>query len=228
MDHIEPVEDPNVHQEHLGAQSSTEASTLRPPGTTLRPPTPSNRTRRPSIRISRLSSISSLDTVNAQQHHEAPPERQPAPSAGRQSPVRSDVQKYEDHAFQGGRRRSSSEPRPGRWSSPSPDVLTRVTRPKRMMSLTEESSHQSPVATTPPAVLKGEQHAPELLEPAPAALEPTQTLSMLRRTSQAAINRFTRNRASTVTGAPPADDQRASEYGPHVVDVLDVIGKTPS
>jgi hypothetical protein len=61
----------------------------------------------------------------------------------------------------------------------------------------------------------------------------------LRRTSQAALNRFSRNRASTVSGAPPTlssqeqqrqdeerlQEQRKNEYGSHVVDVLDVIGK---
>jgi hypothetical protein len=49
------------------------------------------------------------------------------------------------------------------------------------------------------------------------------------------MNRFSRNRASTVTGAPPTlsaqeelkeqQEQQANEYGSHVVDVLDVIGK---
>jgi hypothetical protein len=46
------------------------------------------------------------------------------------------------------------------------------------------------------------------------------------------LNRFSRNRASTVTGAPPTlatqeEQQPANEYGSHVVDVLDVIGKPP-
>jgi hypothetical protein len=52
---------------------------------------------------------------------------------------------------------------------------------------------------------------------------------VLRRTSQAALNRFSRNRASTVSGGPPTfeakKEQPINEYGSHVVDVLDVIGK---
>jgi hypothetical protein len=53
------------------------------------------------------------------------------------------------------------------------------------------------------------------------------------------LNRFSRNRASTVSGAPQSlnsqerqrqdkerlQEQRKNEYGSHVVDVLDVIGK---
>lgn len=100
----------------------------------------------------------------------------------------------------------------------------------RMMPLSEESSLQSAI----PPTLQGvdtQQHAPEHLEPpAPGATQPAPR-SMLRRTSQAALNRFSRNRASTVTGATPTlsteQEPRPGEYGSHVVDVLDVIGRPP-
>jgi hypothetical protein len=197
---------------------------LRPPLATLRPRGNSNRARRPSIRLSRLSSFSSVDSVNSQQQ----PEQPPGPSLARQPSIQSPVAE-EDESVQG-RRRSSSEPRPGRWSSPPPNVLSRVATPIRMMPLSEESSHQSPAAPTP---VQGvyEQHAPENLAPRPPVLERPGSRNVLRRTSQAALNRFSRNRASTVSGAPSGlaaqEEQRRSEYAPQVVDVLDVIGKPP-
>lgn len=99
----------------------------------------------------------------------------------------------------------------------------------RMLPLTEESSLQSPVATTPTGLPVEEQETDTLQPPPPAIPRPENNRGILRRTSQAALNRFSRNRASTVTGAPPTlareNSQRMSEYGPHVVDVLDVIGK---
>jgi len=74
-----------------------------------------------------------------------------------------------------------------------------------------------------------EQHAPENLQVPAPVLERPGSRNVLRRTSQAALNRFSRNRASTVSGAPSTlasqDQQRRSEYAPQVVDVLDVIGK---
>lgn len=229
MDRIEPVEDPNARGEPSESQdqSPDPSAPCRPPLSTLRPRGGSNRTRRPSIRLSRLSSISSLDSVNALQQQQPQSSDQAGPSfesaLTRQPTVYSPVAE-EDESWQGGRRRSNSEPRPGRWSSPSPDVLSRVTTPMRMMPVTEESSHQIPI---PPRSQEpvAQDHCPEQIEPPPAA---ARAQNRLRRTSQAALNRFSRNRASTVTGAAPTlsaqQDQRA-EYGPHVVDMLDVIGK---
>ncbi|KAJ5665045.1 uncharacterized protein N7477_007493 [Penicillium maclennaniae] len=188
----------------------------RPPLATLRTRGDSNRPRRPSIRISRLGSFSSLDTINSQQAE------QPGLSTSRHPTIQSPVTE-EDESIHG-RRRSSSEPRPGRWSSP-PNTLQQVATPIRMTPLSEESSRQSPVPLTPTQSV-GEQHAPEYLEPPPAVLERPASRNVLRRTSQAALNRFSRNRASTVSGAaPPAtqEEQRRYEYAPQVVDVLDVI-----
>jgi hypothetical protein len=165
------------------------------------------------------------------------------PSFERQA-IRSPPPNEEDEAWQGGRRRSSSEPRPGRWSSPATETLSRVVTatPGRMMPLTEEPSRQSPAALSPPAIEPGQPTEQDFgrqdqLEAPPAVARPA---SRLRRTSQAALNRFSRNRASTVSGAPPTlnsqeqqrqveerlEEQRKNEYGSHVVDVLDVIGKT--
>ncbi|CAL5871870.1 uncharacterized protein PFLUO_LOCUS6124 [Penicillium psychrofluorescens] len=226
MDHIEPVEDSTSQEGQAGAHPAPpESSASRPPLATLRPRAPSTRARRPSIRLSRLSSYSSLDTVNAQ--HLAQPEQAAAPEVSRQPSARSNVPTDDEDDGWQGRRRSNSEPRPGRWSSPPPDVLTRMSTPMRMLPLTEESSLQSPVATTPTGLPVEEQETDTLQPPPPAIPRPENNRGILRRTSQAALNRFSRNRASTVTGAPPTlareNSQRMSEYGPHVVDVLDVI-----
>jgi hypothetical protein len=234
MDRVEPVETdgsnagaPGESQPPEPFPEQSSQPPLRPPLATLRPRGNSNRARRPSIRLSRLSSFSSVDTVNSQQQPEQQPQ-QPGPSLARKPSIQSPVAE-EDESVQG-RRRSSSEPRPGRWSSPPPNVLSRVATPIRMMPLSEESSHQSPA---PPTPLDGpyEQHAPEKLAPPPPVLERPGSRNVLRRTSQAALNRFSRNRASTVSGPPSnlaaQEEQRRSEYAPQVVDVLDVIGKPP-
>ncbi|KAJ5573595.1 uncharacterized protein N7459_008022 [Penicillium hispanicum] len=225
MDRIETVEESNA-SESTPRQQTGEASSSRP---ALAPPRPrglSNRTRRPSIRLSRLPSASSIDTLRNQ--HQSQPEAQAGPALERQVSIQSPVAE-EDESWQGNRRRSNSEPRPGRWSSPPPDVLSRATTPMRMVPLTEESSHQSPLPVTPKET-EAEPHVPEHLQPPPGSLQRPDSRNVLRRTSQAALNRFSRNRASTVTGASPQMEQleqekgqRAREYGPQVVDVLDVI-----
>lgn len=242
MDRIEPVEDhaPGDPQ-GVSPEQSSGSTPLRPAGPTpLRPRAPSLRTRRPSIRLSRLPSLNSLENVN--QSGLSQQDIQPLPSFERQA-IRSPPPNEEDEAWQGGRRRSNSEPRPGRWSSPATETLSRVATatPGRMMPLTEESSRQSPAALSPPAIdpnetIEQDFERPDHLEAPPAVARPA---GRLRRTSQAALNRFSRNRASTVSGAPPTlssqeqqrqdeerlQEQRKNEYGSHVVDVLDVIGK---
>lgn len=219
-DPIEPVEGSTASSNVPEPSQLTEASSSRQPLTTSRPRAPSNRTRRPSIRLSRLPSLSSLDTVGAQQQQQALSDNQPRPPLARQVSVRSPVQE-EDESWQGNRRRSNSEPRPGRWSSPPQNIAARMATP--MGCLTEESSHQSPIP------LSLQETADEHLQPPPPALtRPSRNL--LRATSQAALNRFSRNRASTVSGAPRLEADNApvkNEYGAHVVDVLDVIGKLP-
>ncbi|KAJ5795025.1 hypothetical protein N7457_001624 [Penicillium paradoxum] len=221
MDRIESVEDHNAPNGNPERTQPTRQPT--DPGPSR--PTPPLRSRRPSIRLSRFPSIPSLDNVNQPVvRHEGPP----LPSFERQ-PIRSPPPNEEDEAWLAGRRRSSSDP--GRLSSPPPDVLSRVATPMRMGALTEEPSHESPASVSSAAILPPqetepnyEQSGPQQNEVSPALARPP---GRLRRTSQAALNRFSRNRASTVTGAAPTlspqDDQRQDEYGTHVVDVLDVI-----
>ncbi|OQE92649.1 hypothetical protein PENNAL_c0007G10740 [Penicillium nalgiovense] len=229
MDRIDPAEDPNAPngnpQGTQPAGQPPESGPARPTGPTPLRTRGDSRTRRPSIRLSRFPSIPSLDNVNqpASQPESQPPSFEPRP-------IRSPPPNEEDEAWLAGRRRSNSEPNLGRWSSPPPDSLSRVATPMRMMPVTEESSYRSPAPPSPVAILPGqeihsdgEQLDPEQSEIPPAARPP----GRLRRTSQAALNRFSRNRASTVTGAAPTlgtqEEQRQNEYGSHVVDVLDVI-----
>lgn len=240
MDRIETLEEPNA-RDNPQVQQPFEPSSSRPPLATLRAPGSMNRVRRPSIRLSRLPSASSVDTIKKETTSDQPQRTEPeqvqaGPSLTRQLSIRSPVAE-EDESWHGGRRRSSSEPRPGRWSSPPPHIVSRVG--SSMFPLSEESSRhgslQQGLATSTAqdnSCPEGEQHAPEHLAPPQPALQ--RPASRLRRSSQAALNRFSRNRASTVTGAPPTiatqktreQEQQANEYGPHVVDVLDVIGKT--
>ncbi|CAG8899903.1 unnamed protein product [Penicillium egyptiacum] len=230
MDRIDPVEDPNAPNGNpQGTQPTgqpTESSPVRPADPTPLRTRGDSRTRRPSIRLSRFPSISSLGNAN---QPGSQPENQPPSFEPRA--IRSPPPNEEDEAWLAGRRRSNSEPNRGRWSSPPPDSLSRVATPMRMMPVTEESSHRSPAPPPPAAILPGQatQSDCEQLDPEqgeiPAAL--ARPPGRLRRTSQAALNRFTRNRASTVTGAAPTldtqEEQRQNEYGSHVVDVLDVI-----
>ena len=226
MDRIEPAEDGNSR----GSPPDDQSGVTTPPRPALatvqqsgRPRAPSARSRRPSIRLSRLPSLPSLDTENFQTQPETPS----GPPLQRQVSIRSPVAE-EDESAQSGRRRSNSEPRPGRYSGTSSDVLSRVATPMRMGPLAEESS-RSPLPTPQAPAQQPESDAPTSEE----AEEPQHPVprSMLRRTSQAALRPFTRNRASTVTGAPPQQtipenaELGINEYGPHVVDVLDVIGK---
>lgn len=213
-DPIEPVQGSTASGSVPEPSQLTEASSSRPRAA-------SNRTRRPSIRLSRLHSLSSLDIAGAQQQQQALSNSQPGPSLTRQVSVTSPVQE-EDESWQGNRRRSNSEPRRGRWSLPPQNVATRMATP--MGSLTEESSHQNPM----PLVLQ--ETADEHLQPRRPTLARLASQNVLRRTSHAALNRFSRNRASTVSGAPTLEADNApvkNEYGSLVVDVLDVIGKLP-
>lgn len=225
MDPIEPAEGSTAPGSIPDQSQPAEASSSGLAPATSRPRAPSNRTRRPSIRLSRLPSLSSLDTVNIQPQQQELSDNQPGPSLTRQVSVKSPVQE-EDESWQGNRRRSNSEPRPGRWSSPIQNSFARGATP--MGCLTEESSHQSPMPVSPDE-LSRVKTVEEQFQPPPPALARPASRNVLRRTSQAALNRFSRNRASTVSGAQPAleanKEQPVNEYGSHVVDVLDVIGR---
>ncbi|KAF3395780.1 hypothetical protein F1880_006776 [Penicillium rolfsii] len=222
MDPIEPAEgssapDSNPSQSQLAEASSSRLAPVTPRARAL-----SNRMRRPSIRLTRLSTAS-LESANDQLQQQAPSDNPSGPSLARQVSIQSPVQE-EDESWQGNRRRSNSEPRPGRWSSPNQTSDARMTTP--MGCLTEEdSSHQSPMLSPDevPTVKNAEEH----LQPPPPAVARPASRNMLRRTSMAALNPFSRNRASTVSGAQPAHDtnneQPVNEYGSQLVDVLDVI-----
>lgn len=255
MDRIEPVCGPEDRPPD-GTTDTTASSHLTPAAAEA-PVHPNrqrqrtlSRARRPSIRIQRLSSVSSFsnngDDSNQQEQQQPQPQPFPpppeqrrtaaddsvaifSPSAGGRDNQRNTAQTDdEDESWQGNRRRSSSEPRPGRWSSPRPIALSRVAT--SMVPLTEVRTDQSPAAQDP-----SNRNSPDKLaaaEPHPVMPRP----GRLRRTSQAAMNRFSRNRASTVAGPVPRvtdfhdrdrDDENSSrpdEYDPHIVNVLDVIG----
>lgn len=209
MDRIEQTEGANddATNTHL---LPGDSSTGRPTSQYLQSPAGSQRSRRPSIRIRRLSSTSSVsDTPNIQVNGDE-----------LHSPTRA------EENWPSARRRSSSEPRPGRWSAPPEIVLSRLETGEsqlRMTPLTEETSNLSSGAYPFP---RASQH---LAPPPPTAGSDNRNL--LRRASIAALaGRFHRNRASTVGADPAAQAQRESqyprtnEYDPRIVDFLDVVG----
>ncbi|RJE18107.1 integral membrane protein [Aspergillus sclerotialis] len=219
MDRIEPADGSNGppdRQQGLGSELNPLGSTSYPRNRnrTL------SRSRRPSIRIQRPPSSISIGSNN----HD--PEQDTRNHAGDRRSTATTQALLEGDEWQG-RRRSSSEPRPGRWSSPPTNVMSRVaTRDYQipMLTLKEESSNQSPIATSPSRGYDDQLLTPPQ-QPPPAA-PPGEQRSLLRRTSEAALNRFSRNRASTVSGGEPSQtnqSNRLSEYDSRVVDVLDVI-----
>ncbi|KAM0093335.1 hypothetical protein ACP6JD_003275 [Aspergillus fumigatus] len=244
MDRIEPVGGSSDASEDHHLPSSNDP---RPGATTsyLRPRAPSLRSRRPSIRIQRPPSVNSLNIqaqVNADKSNASNVGCDNALNPRRNSQIsgpdgtraaQNDGTPNGGDGDDGdtvwqGRRRSSSEPRPGRWSGSSsfvPPLLTVGDQANvmPMYSLKEEpSSPHSPVAELPSSQPFSTAH----LEP-PPVIPRRGSRNVLRRTSEAALNRFSRNRASTVNGAvpvtpPPNPD--VNEYHPHMVDVLDVIG----
>lgn len=250
MDRIEPVGGPD-DRSNDAPFPVLDNNSLTPTTYTPRPRALS-RSRRPSIRLSRLSSVSSLGSSgddpnqNPQNSNRrtAADDSATAFLAGNRSPGpgREHTQiEEEDESWQGNRRRSSSEPRPGRWSSPSPVALPRIATP--MLPLAEVRTNQSRRPRSPserqdnnPETTQNENHEGfEKLNVRPPPVVRPRADSRLRRTSQAALNRFSRNRASTVNGPLPKvtdwnhyraeDYDRTHEYDPDIVNVLDVIGK---
>lgn len=248
MDRIEPVGGSSDASEDHHPPSSNDAI----PGATtsyLRPRAPSLRSRRPSIRIQRPPSINSLNLqaqVNADKSNTLSVDSEDALNSRRNShilgPDATRAVQNDGTANDGtrdgddgdavwqGRRRSSSEPRPGRWSASTPFVPPLLTTGDQtnvmpMYSLKEEpSSPQSPIAELP----SSQPFSTALLEPPPPVIPRRGSRNVLRRTSEAALNRFSRNRASTVNGAVPVTpppNPNVNEYHPHMVDVLDVIGE---
>lgn len=143
-----------------------------------------------------------------------------------------DGDKGQDHEqamereWQASRRRSSSEPRPGRWSTPQALVIPSDSGERTstyMPTLKEVSTNRDTEEQSRPNT--------DLLTPPQEAVR-RGSFRRLRRASSAAVNRLSRNRASTVSGASQHSrsvhypDHRTSEYDPLLVDVLDVIGKS--
>ncbi|KAL3465873.1 integral membrane protein [Aspergillus heterothallicus] len=129
------------------------------------------------------------------------------------SPI--EEQQSETSGFEGGRRRSNSEPRPGRWSAPTPAALPRLQSGEPMHTVMEELNTQTSIGARRPV---SEVHRPSIM---PTQAQPRR--NFVRRTSEAAMNRISRNRASTVAGTTPVPGTDVREYDSHVVDVLDVI-----
>ena len=223
MDRIEPADGSNGspdRQQELGSE-------LNPLGPTSYPRNRNrtlSRSRRPSIRIQRPPSSYSIGSSTKD------PEQDTRNHAGDRRSTATTQALLEGDEWQPGRRRSSSEPRPGRWSSPSPNMLSRTaTRDYQIPMLTLKEEASSPVAAAPSQAYYDQLLTPPQ-QPAPAA-PLAERRSLLRRTSEAALNTFSRNRASTVSGGEPSQanqSNRASEYDSHVVDVLDVIGMPPN
>ena len=254
MDRIEsaggPEDPPGGPDPAHPTTPATDNNLLTPatPQQRQRPQRPQSRSRRPSVRIQRLSSVSSLSSTGSDHpnHHEQQlQQRQSQASAQDDSAALSFTRSRtdrgsttdidEDEVWQGNRRRSSSEPRPGRWSSPPPIALSRLNTP--MLPLTEESSNHSRGAAQNKPTDQGPPSDPNHEE---VAENPPQRpgTSRLRRTSHAAKSRLSRTRASTVAGPVPRitdnrgerrnrDDggnNRVNEYDAEFVNVLDVIG----
>ena len=218
MDPIEPVNgSPDPHE---GQPPSAPQPTSYP-----RQRAASLRSRRPSIRLQRLPSFeqANLSTLRSQ------PSQQFGDSSSRAAgstlaPLPSiPAASTEDESWQGNRRRSNSEPRPGRWSAPNPAAFARLTTGDQMHPVKEEVSHQSPIAATESSQPPAEDVPPRPEMPRRGSRNP------MRWASGVSTNRFTRNRASTVSGSAPAQtEEMGDEYRPHIVDVLDVIGTSPS
>lgn len=225
MDHIEPVEgsqDPEGQQPPSSNISSASRQTLSQPN---RPRALSSRTRRPTIRLSRLPSYT-LDQVPTQ------PERGPtttetngprtaAVNASSSDLVSPAASQPADDSWQANRRRSSSEPHRGRYSTAtSPNALPKFTVNGQALCRVDESN-QSPIGaavSNSPLPLEDPgaiQHAP---------MQRRGSRNLLRWTSEAALNRFSRNRVNE-EGTHPDAPEDETEYHPHIVDVLDVIGK---
>ncbi|GMF70226.1 unnamed protein product [Aspergillus oryzae] len=214
MDHIEPVDG----SDGPSAEAPSPPSTTQPTSLQRRQRATSLRSRRPTIRLQRLPSLEnaipqiqsgvSRGTGNVSSINVA----SPPPAKG-----------ADEDSWQGNRRRSSSEPRPGRWSAPNPSALPRLP-PDQMHPLMEEP-------TSPINLAHSSRPFPEVHPSGspPPRVQRRGSLGLLRWTSEAAMNRFSRNRVSASGAAPSSGaDTTDNEYHPHVVDVLDVIESSES
>ncbi|KAL4870589.1 hypothetical protein BDV12DRAFT_165861 [Aspergillus spectabilis] len=223
---MDPIEPAGPSQDHLAPPrpsqprraSGSNFPTLRTTSSNQigRPRADSARSNRSSIRIQRAPSFIGQSNPQAQQSTTDLSTGNNGSRAPFVSPTVPPPEETSD-AWEGGRRRSNSEPRPGRWSAPNPAALPRL-QPgdlSHMHTLMEEPNTQSPIGARPPP--------PNLVRPALVPTQPRDNKSVLRRTSEAALNRFSRKRATTVSGTTPLPGTENREYDSHIVDVLDVI-----
>jgi hypothetical protein len=244
MDRIEDVEEPNGN----GAGSSLEPRQeyFSPMPDAPEPPaTPGrysrsvrNRPRQPSIRLRRLSSASSIEPQAVQDNRLSSVSPVPPRTLPKDDSYVPQNAADEEEEWEGNRRRSNSEPRPGRFSA-----LPAITLSK----LSSNASHQpmSPVREEtasqfrPSMDLNTAERLATIPSPSPEAatggLDANAGLmsanqsrrGMLRRASNAALSAIGRNRASTVSAADPARRSLVpDEYDSRIVDLLDVIGES--
>ncbi|KAL4890113.1 hypothetical protein BDV59DRAFT_99792 [Aspergillus ambiguus] len=214
MDRIEPLNGSPGPPQGQPPPSSSVASPAGPRSTSSQPTRPratSLRSRRPTIHLQRLSSAEKI--VQPRRNSQRQDVNIPSPIAASPRPSQDP-----DESWQGNRRRSNSEPRPGRWSAPNPALLSRLTTREQMNPLMEESSNPSPVTATQ----SNQPFAPLPPPPAEPDAPPKAGRGIMRWTSSATNNRFSRNRA-TISGGSPSPAELSREYHPHIVDVLDVI-----
>ncbi|OKL57527.1 hypothetical protein UA08_07089 [Talaromyces atroroseus] len=239
MDRMERVEDTADNGVSASLQPPSQEAfpglpqdiDYQPPAT--RSPRLRRRSRQPSIRLRRLSSASSIHPQDDTSASEPAAQGTPQP-AEQQSAIhaRNDA----EDSWQANRRRSNSEPRPGRWSGPplvvSPGMQTSSQHP--MSPVTEETGRPSmdlynverfaalnsisPAATATAErpqdgeeglSARGQEHEHTQEQEQPSNLASPDRASgpgMLRRASNAALSAFGRNRASTL--AAPISAQR--------------------
>ncbi|KAL4788108.1 hypothetical protein BJX76DRAFT_317118 [Aspergillus varians] len=213
-DHLSPR--PSLPRRATEANAPTQGTTSWNPTGRLRAASAlSNHSNRSSIRLYRRPS---LTQSTSPQQSTTDLNLNPRNNGSRASFTTTTLPSPEEPSdtWEGGRRRSNSEPRPGRWSAPSPAALPRLQPGEPMRTVMEEP--QSPSSGHRPTL--------DLVRPAPVPTQPTQprdNKKALRRPSEAAMHRFSRNRATTVAGTSPVAGTDSREYDAHVVDVLDVI-----
>ncbi|KAF9891008.1 hypothetical protein FE257_005265 [Aspergillus nanangensis] len=217
MDPIEPADgSPGpLHDQEPPSGPSMRARTSsqsRPQQT--RPRAISLRTRRPTIHLQRLPSADKVPQVK-----DRGPQRPNAPNIPPTIPASPRPSQDLDDSWQGNRRRSNSEPRPGRWTAPSPAILSRITSGDQINSLVDESTTP---ASTPILAIPSNQPLAQSPPSEPQPMQRRGSRGLMRWTSSTTTNRFSRNRA-TISGGSPSPADLSHQYHPHIVDVLDVI-----
>lgn len=182
--------------------------------------------REPSIRLRRLPSGSS---VTLQSTRISSPTPQPSGDRPQEGSSARPTSITEEDQGPSTRRRSSSEPRRGRFSAPPAIMLTRITSrdSKHPMSpVSEESPSRLRPSIDFPSAERRMSMVPSL--PRDQEKEPKEpTLrSSIRRQLLDSVSTGRRNRASTVSVSTPVQRRLASdEYDSHIVDLLDVVGE---